>query len=151
MTLTELTAEKAKTGSQNDKQRKDLKAAYELAAEQHPIEYYKENLKKIEEEQAAIEEEIRQAEIKAAEAAAAAAATLKKTKKSKAKGDGENAEAGSESASKSKSKKRKAEDETSVSLLIRYRIVIILRQRWLTSAFCRPLRGRTRLKSPRSS
>ena len=45
--LTPLTGEKAQS-SITDKMRKDLKAAFELAAEQNPIEHYKEVLQKFE-------------------------------------------------------------------------------------------------------
>lgn len=92
--------------------RKDLKAAYELAAEHHPIDHYRGVLKQFEEEQAAIEEAARQAEIARLEAAA----TPKKTKKAKKAADDEDTEmADADSAVKPKSKKRKAEEEMSVS------------------------------------
>lgn len=107
--LSELTSEKAKD-TINDKMRKDLKAAFELAIEQHPVEYYKDILKSFQEELIAQEEARKEA-----------AATPKKGKKSKAKAaDDEDTEMAdgdaSVSASAKKSKKRKAEDETSVSV-----------------------------------
>ncbi|VUC34488.1 unnamed protein product [Clonostachys rosea] len=101
--LTELTSEMAEN-AMNGKIRKDLKAAFELAAEQHPIDYYKQILQQFEDERIAQEE-----------AAKAAAATPKKSKKSKPKAsdvdeDVEMADV-SESA-KAKTKKRKAEEDT---------------------------------------
>ncbi len=96
-------AEKALGG----KIRKDLKSAFELAAEQHPIEYYKNLLKTFEEE---LLESQRQAE-----EAAAAAATPKKSKKAKAaEADDDVDMADTTASAKSKNKKRKAEEETSV-------------------------------------
>lgn len=103
--LSELTAEKARE-SITDKMRKDLKAAFELAAEQNPVDHYKEILKKFQEEQLGLDWN-------------QAAATAKKPKKGKAKAaeadddvDMDDADAAPRSA---KSKKRKAEDDTSVS------------------------------------
>ena len=92
--------------SLDGKIRKDqLRAAFELAAEQHPVEYYKDLLQKFEEEQLAQQE-----------AAAAAAATPKKTKKKGKSGDGDDVDmADGEASTKSKSKKRKADEDTSVS------------------------------------
>lgn len=85
--------------------RKDLKAAFELAAEQHPLDYYKDVLKKFEEEFLAKQQ-----------AAQAAAATPKKSKKAKAADSDEDVEMADVGASaKGKNKKRKAEDDTSVS------------------------------------
>lgn len=90
--------------------RKDLKAAFELAAEHHAVDHYKEILKSFQEEQVAQEEARKQA-----------AATPKKSKKGKAKvadedeaDDVEDADVASKSA---KSKKRKAEEDASVSSL----------------------------------
>lgn len=99
--LTELTSEMAKNAL-GGKIRKDLKAAFELAAEQHPIEYYKDVLKKFEEEMIANQK--------------AAAATPKKSKKAKGKADeDEDVEmADAPESSKGKNKKRKAEDDTNV-------------------------------------
>jgi hypothetical protein len=101
--FTELTPEKAQS-SINEKMRKDLKAAYELAAEGNSVDHYKEMLKGFEEDL-----------IKRQEAEAAAAATPKKSKKAKAaeEEDVDMADVG-ESAAKTKSKKRKADEETSV-------------------------------------
>lgn len=96
-----MTPEKAKD-SINDKMRKDLKAAYELAAESHSVEHYKDMLQGFEEEA-----------IKRQEAEAAAAATPKKSKKAKAADDDVDMADVGESA-KAKSKKRKADEETSV-------------------------------------
>ncbi|CAH0001114.1 unnamed protein product [Clonostachys byssicola] len=100
--LTELTPEMAEN-AMNGKIRKDLKAAFELAAEKHPIDYYKQILQQFEDDRIAQEE-----------AAKAAAATPKKSKKSKPKAsdvdeDVEMADV-SESA-KAKTKKRKAEED----------------------------------------
>ncbi|QUC18204.1 uncharacterized protein UV8b_02445 [Ustilaginoidea virens] len=98
--LSELGAEKAKD-TINDKMRKDLKAAYELAIEQHPVDYYKDILKTFQEELMAQEEAARQA-----------AATPKKGKKGKNKAtEEEDTEMVDVDASAKKSKKRKAEDE----------------------------------------
>ncbi|KAL3961823.1 hypothetical protein ACCO45_003346 [Purpureocillium lilacinum] len=72
--LSELTPEKAKD-SITDKMRKDLRSAMELAAEDHPIDYYKNILTKFQEEQIAQEEARKEA-----------AATPKKSKKGKGKG-----------------------------------------------------------------
>jgi len=101
--LTELTPEMAQNALGASKIRKDLKAAFELAAEQHPLDYYKDVLKKFEEEFLAKQQ-----------AAQAAAATPKKSKKAKAAEADEDVEMADVGASaKSKNKKRKAEDETS--------------------------------------
>lgn len=89
--------------------RKDLKEAYILAAEDNPVEHYKEILQRFEEELVAQEE-----------ARIAAAATPKKSKKGKTKAvdeDVEMADADDTPAEKPKSsKKRKAEDDIGVSL-----------------------------------
>jgi hypothetical protein len=98
--LSELTPEKAKD-TITDKMRKDLRAAFDLAIEHNSIDYYKDILKKFEEDLAA---------------SAAAAATPKKSKKGKSKADEtddldmdmDDVEEGTKSA---KSKKRKAEDD----------------------------------------
>lgn len=85
--------------------RKDLKAAFELAIEHHPVDYYKDILKSFQEELIAQEEALREA-----------AATPKKGKKGKNKAaDEEDAEVPDADASAKKSKKRKAEDEVAVS------------------------------------
>jgi len=101
--LTELTSEMAQAAMEG-KIRKDLKAAFELAAEQYPLEHFKDILKKFEEEVTAHEEAVK-----------AAAATPKKSKKGKAKEttdeDVEMEDAGE--SSKAKTKKRKAEDDSS--------------------------------------
>ncbi|OAA49465.1 PWWP domain-containing protein [Metarhizium rileyi] len=98
--LSELSAEKAKD-TINDKMRKDLKAAFELAIEHHPVEYYKDILKSFQDELIAQEEARREA-----------AATPKKGKKGKTKAvDDEDVEMVEPDASAKKSKKRKAEDE----------------------------------------
>ena len=105
--LTELTPEKAQDAI-TDKMRKDLKEAYILAAENNPVEHYKEILARFEEELIAQEE-----------ARIAAAATPKKSKKGKGKAADEDVEmADAEPATQEKpksSKKRKAEEEISVS------------------------------------
>ncbi|OAA64847.1 PWWP domain-containing protein [Cordyceps fumosorosea ARSEF 2679] len=106
-TLTELTAEKA-SNSINDKMRKDLREAFELAADQHPVEHYKEVLAKFEEELIAQQKAFEEEEAARMEAAA----TPKKSKKSK-KADDEDVEMADVDSVKPKSKKRKAEDETS--------------------------------------
>ncbi|KJZ76612.1 hypothetical protein HIM_03948 [Hirsutella minnesotensis 3608] len=103
--LSELSAEKAQE-SITEKMRKDLKAAFELAAEHHPVEHYQDILKSFQEEQIAQEEARKQA-----------AATPKKSKKGKSKAadDDDIMDIDEiDTAPKSlKSKKRKAEDETS--------------------------------------
>ncbi|PNY23609.1 PWWP domain-containing protein 3 [Tolypocladium capitatum] len=103
--LSELTAEKVKD-SITEKMRKDLKAAFELAAEHNAVEHYQEILKNFQEELHAQEQ-----------ARMEAAATPKKPKKGKGKpadgeedADMEDADAAPKSAM---SKKRKAEDDTS--------------------------------------
>ncbi|KAG5924370.1 hypothetical protein E4U53_003419 [Claviceps sorghi] len=99
--LSELSAEKARD-TINDKMRKDLKAAFELAIEQHPIQYYKDILQSFQDELLAQEEARREA-----------AATPKKGKKNKSKAVDEEGDADmmDVDASAKKSKKRKAEDE----------------------------------------
>ncbi|KAG5929909.1 hypothetical protein E4U42_003970 [Claviceps africana] len=99
--LSELSAEKARD-TINDKMRKDLKAAFELAIEQHPIQYYKDILQSFQDELLAQEEARREA-----------AATPKKGKKNKSKAidEDEDADMMDVDASAKKSKKRKAEDE----------------------------------------
>lgn len=115
-TLTELTAEKAEN-SINEKMRKDLRLAFEIAVEQNPVEYYKNFLAKIEEERIAENKALEEAEAeerayKEAEAARKeAAATPKKSKKSK-KAEEDDVEMADDSA-KPKSKKRKAEEDAS--------------------------------------
>ncbi|KAJ3494658.1 hypothetical protein NLG97_g3937 [Lecanicillium saksenae] len=109
-TLTELTSEKA-SNSINDKMRKDLRSAFQLAVEQHPVDHYKDVLNKFEEELIAQQEAIEAAAAAKREAAAAKAATPKKGKKSK--GDDDDADMADVDSAKPKSKKRKAEDETS--------------------------------------
>jgi hypothetical protein len=114
--LTPLTEEKAKS-SITDKMRKDLKAAFELAAEQNPIDHYKELLQMFEEELIAQEqaiEEARRAKEAAKEAKEAAAATPKKGKKGKGKANDDEETADGEGSSKPKSKKRKAEEDANV-------------------------------------
>jgi hypothetical protein len=104
--LTELTSEMALSAMEG-KIRKDLKAAFELAAEQHPLEHYKDILHKFEEDLLAQEE-----------AKKAAAATPKKSKKGKAKDAEEDVEmADAEESSTAKAKKRKAEDGENVRTL----------------------------------
>ncbi|KAG5995672.1 hypothetical protein E4U43_002996, partial [Claviceps pusilla] len=99
--LSELSAEKARD-TINDKMRKDLKAAYELAIEQHPVQYYKDILQSFQDELLAQEEARREA-----------AATPKKGKKNKSRAveEDEDTEMMDVDASAKKSKKRKAEDE----------------------------------------
>ena len=104
--LSELGAEKAKD-TINDKMRNDLKAAYELAIEQHPVDYWKDILQTFQEELMAQEEAARQA-----------AATPKKGKKGKNKAtEEEDTEMVDVDASAKKSKKRKAEDEVAVGFV----------------------------------
>lgn len=77
--------------------RKDLQAAYELAAEGHDLDYYKDLLQQFQEELVAKEE-------------------AKKSKKSKAAvADSMDIDEVEEATPAKKSKKRKAEDETAVS------------------------------------
>lgn len=93
-----------------DKMRKDLAAAYHLAAETHPLSFYKEVLQRFQEE--LIEQE---------KARAAKAAATPKGKKSKAAvsedEDVEMADASDEQpqTDKKKAKKRKAEEPVEVS------------------------------------
>ncbi|EQL02922.1 PWWP domain-containing protein [Ophiocordyceps sinensis CO18] len=103
--LSELSADRAKD-SITDKMRRDLKAAFELAAEHHPVEHYKQILKSFQEEQIAQEEARKQA-----------AATPKKSKKGKGKAADDDEDADVEDADvapkSAKSKKRKAEEDAS--------------------------------------
>ncbi|KAH7133574.1 hypothetical protein EDB81DRAFT_105933 [Dactylonectria macrodidyma] len=101
--LTALSPEKAEE-TVTEKMRKDLKEAFHLAAENNPIDYYKDILKKFEEELVAQEEARKEA-----------AATPKKSKKGKAKAVEEDLEMPDvdETEEKPKSKKRKAEDAAS--------------------------------------
>ncbi|KAI5466669.1 hypothetical protein BGZ63DRAFT_4417 [Mariannaea sp. PMI_226] len=102
--LTELSPEKAEE-SITEKMRKDLKEAFQLAAENNPLEHYKEILNKFHEELIAQEEARREA-----------AATPKKSKKGKAKAADEDvdmADADDMDEKPKPSKKRKAEDEVS--------------------------------------
>ncbi len=89
--------------------RKDLRAAFELAVEQHPIEHYKDVLAKFEEELAAQQQAFDEAQAAKKEAAA----TPKKSKKGK-KAEDDDVDMGDVDSAKPKSKKRKAEDEASV-------------------------------------
>lgn len=87
--------------------RKDLKAAFELAIEQHPVQYYKDILQSFQNELLAQEEARREA-----------AATPKKGKKNKSKAadDDEDMDmVDADASAKKSSKKRKAEDEVAVS------------------------------------
>lgn len=102
--LTALSPEKAMS-TITDKMRKDLKEAFELAAENNPIEHYKDILKSFQEELIAQEEARREA-----------AATPKKAKKGKAKAVDEDVEMDDfevevDVEEKPKSKKRKAEED----------------------------------------
>ncbi|KAH7326554.1 hypothetical protein B0I35DRAFT_405772 [Stachybotrys elegans] len=91
--LSELTPEKAKD-SITEKMRKDLRAAFDLAAEHHSLDHYKEILKQFQED------------------LAAAAVTPKKSKKGKAKDDDGDVDMDEvPESSKSKSKKRKADED----------------------------------------
>lgn len=107
--LSELSAEKAKD-TIAEKMRKDLRAAFELAAEDHSIEHYKDILQSFQDELTAQEEAKKEA-----------LATPKKSKKGKAKvSDDDDVEmADVDEVPKSKSKKRKAEEEINVSDLTR--------------------------------
>jgi hypothetical protein len=105
--LTALSPEKAED-TITDKMRKDLKEAFQLAAENNPIEHYKDILKSFQEELIAQEEARREA-----------AATPKKAKKGKAKAVDEDVEMDDfevevDVEEKPKSKKRKAEEEVGV-------------------------------------
>lgn len=104
---------------------KSLESAYRLASEEHPLEFYKEILRKHQEEalleqQMRIEAEQKAREAKEAKEAAKAQATPAKKSKKKAKANDEedvemadaDAEEGSELATKSK--KRKADDTAEV-------------------------------------
>ena len=122
--------------------RKDLKAAFELAVEQHPIDYYKNILQKFQEELIAQEEARKEAEAaKEAAKKEAAAATPKKAKKGKGKvGEDGDVSMVDADASAKKTKKRKAEDETSVSHPGR-RIVLTLAVTNVTDAMQTPQRS----------
>ena len=84
--------------------RKDLKSAFELAAQGNSVDHYKNMLREFQEEI-----------IKRQQADAAAAATPKKSKKAKAAEDDDVDMADVGESAKAKSKKRKADEETSVS------------------------------------
>ncbi|KKA26736.1 hypothetical protein TD95_000874 [Thielaviopsis punctulata] len=86
--LSELTAEKARE-TKTDKLRKDLQAAYELAADAHPIEYYKNVLQEFQEELVAAEEAAKEEAEKKAKASLEVPDddAPKKTKKRKADED----------------------------------------------------------------
>ncbi|KAF4587862.1 PWWP domain-containing protein [Ophiocordyceps camponoti-floridani] len=105
-TLSKLTAEKAKD-TITEKMRKDLRAAYELAAEHNDVDHYKEILQSFQEEQIAQEEARKQT------------VTLKRAKKGKGKAldDDDDLDIEMDDANvipkSAKSKKRKAEDDTS--------------------------------------
>jgi hypothetical protein len=94
--------------------RKDLQAAYELAAEAHEINYYKDMLSKFQDEQVAMEQAADQAKIVSAKKS-------KKTKVGTEPGEDEDVDmldaAGDESptSEKAKSKKRKADEDTAAS------------------------------------
>lgn len=159
--LSELTAEKAKD-TITEKMRKDLKAAFELAAQHNAVEHYEDILKNFQEELLAQE----QARI---DAATNATTTPKKSKKGKAKPADEDEDADVEDADtapkSAKSKKRKAEDDISVSTaessreLLPQRLTrglyrprsdpILSRSR--RSSLTRPLRRRQQTALPRPS
>lgn len=103
--LTALSPEKAEE-TVTEKMRKDLKEAFHLAAENNPIDHYKDILKKFQDEMIAQEEAKREA-----------AATPKKSKKGKAKAVEEDEDMADvdDIEEKPKSKKRKAEEAVSVS------------------------------------
>jgi len=104
MTLQELTPERAGE-SINDKMRKDLQAAYELASQGNSLDYYKEMLRTFQEEAIAREQ------AKQAKQAAKTEATAKAT----ADDDVDMEDAGDSETPAKKSKKRKAEGEAAVS------------------------------------
>ena len=87
--------------------RKDLKSAFELAAEGNSVDHYKNMLREFQEDL-----------LKRQQAEAAAAATPKKSKKAKAADDDDVEMADVGESAKAKSKKRKADEETSVSLIM---------------------------------
>lgn len=94
-----------------DKMRKDLQAAHELAAQNHPLDYYKGVLRQFQDD--LVEKELAKA------AKASAAATSKKAKKVKVDDDEdvEMADAAAEEDAdeeEKKSKKRKAEEDANV-------------------------------------
>ncbi|KAH6997632.1 hypothetical protein BKA56DRAFT_4727 [Ilyonectria sp. MPI-CAGE-AT-0026] len=101
--LTALSPEKAEE-TVTEKMRKDLKEAFHLAAENNPIDHYKDILKKFQDEMIAQEEAKREA-----------AATPKKSKKGKAKAVEEDEDMADvdDIEEKPKSKKRKAEEAVS--------------------------------------
>jgi|SRR3569833_14740 len=97
----------------NDKMRKDLQKAHQLAAEAKPLSYYKDILREFQDNLDKQEAERREAQ---------AAKKAKKSKPASAaedEGDVEMGEADEETgtASEKKSKKRKAEDDAPVSLV----------------------------------
>ena len=97
--LQELTPEQA-SAAINDKMRKDLQSAYELASEGNGLDFYKDVLQQFQEDLVA-KEEAQKAKKKKAAAAAADEMDIDAVDKTPAK----------------KSKKRKAEDEVAVSAL----------------------------------
>jgi hypothetical protein len=95
----------------SDKMRKDLQKAHQLAADNHPLSYYKDLLRQFQEEL----EEAEEAKRQAAEAKRVAASTPKKSKKA-AKEDVDMLDVPEDddeqpTASSKKSKKRKAEED----------------------------------------
>ncbi|KAM3471297.1 hypothetical protein MY8738_009385 [Beauveria namnaoensis] len=109
-TLTELTAEKARN-SINDKMRQVLRSAFELAEQQHPVDYYKEELQAFEDKRHLEQKHQEEYEAKQEALRKEAAATPKKSKKSK-KAEEDDFDMDDVDSAKPKSKKRKA-NETS--------------------------------------
>ncbi|KAM3512933.1 hypothetical protein MY11210_003416 [Beauveria gryllotalpidicola] len=109
-TLTELTAEKARN-SINDKMRHILRSAFEMAEQQHPVEYYKEELQAFEDKRLFEQKHQEEYEAKQEALKKEAAATSKKSKKSK-KAEEDDFDMDDVDSAKPKSKKRKA-NETS--------------------------------------
>ena len=89
--------------------RKDLQEAYSLAAEQHPLDHYKEVLVQFEQEKE---------EIAVAKATAAAAKKSKKTQAASPEDEGISGMDVIEHDGKVKSRKRKAEDDGQVSFTL---------------------------------
>ncbi|KIH87829.1 hypothetical protein SPBR_04874 [Sporothrix brasiliensis 5110] len=97
----------------NDKMRKDLQKAHQLAAEHHPLSYYKDLLRQFQEEL----EEAEEAKRQAAEAKRLAASTPKKSKKAPKEDVDmldvpEDDDDEQPTTASKKSKKRKAEEDT---------------------------------------
>jgi hypothetical protein len=144
--LQPLDREKAEEAlTQSSKMKKDLKEAFELAAEEKPLSYYK-GLIVQNREALAREQEREVARVRSAAAAVA------KAKRARSDGDGDldmpDEEPEEDEDAHKKSKKRKAEEATGVSGGGGWGL-------WMTgiadTPLCRRPSGRTRSRRPRSS